>query len=64
MRMLVSVALASLFTALPLRAGALDVGDAAPPFEAESTMGTIRLSDYLGKKHVLLAFYYQDFTGG
>ena len=64
MKMFFSAVLAALFTALPLRAGALDVGDTAPPFEAESTMGTIKLSDYLGKKHVLLAFYFQDFTGG
>ena len=42
----------------------VEVGMKAPDFEAESTMGTIRLSDYLGKKHVLLAVYYKDFTGG
>ena len=42
----------------------VEVGMKAPGFEAESTMGTIRLSDYLGKKHVLLAVYYKDFTGG
>lgn len=39
-----------------------EVGANAPEFEAESTMGTIRLSEYAGKKHVLLAFYYADFT--
>ena len=48
----------------PLIALALDVGDRAPPFEAESTMGTIRLDEYAGRKNVLLAFYYKDFTGG
>lgn len=42
----------------------VEVGDKAPVFEAESTMGTIRLNDYLGKKNVLLAFYYKNFTGG
>ena len=41
-----------------------EVGANAPEFEAESTMGTIRLSEYAGKKHVLLAFYYADFTPG
>jgi peroxiredoxin Q/BCP len=45
-------------------AAAVDVGDKAPEFEAESTAGTIRLSDYAGKKHVVLAFYYKDFTSG
>lgn len=45
-------------------AAAVEVGDQAPEFEAESTMGTIRLADYLGKKNVLLAFYFKDFTSG
>lgn len=38
------------------------VGDKAPEFEAESTQGTVRLADYAGKRHLLLAFYYADFT--
>lgn len=38
--------------------------DRAPDFEAESTEGAIRLADYLGKKNVLLAFYFKNFTGG
>ena len=53
-----------LLTAVPLAALAAETGGKAPDFEAESTMGTIRLSDYLGKKNVLLAFYFQDLTGG
>ena len=53
-----------LCTLVPFSALALEVGQRAPDFEAESTMGTIRLSDYLGKKNVLLAFYFKDFTGG
>ena len=48
----------------PLLAASADVQDKAPDFEAESTKGTIRLADYLGKKNVLLAFYYKNFTGG
>ena len=48
----------------PLLAASADVQDKAPDFEAESTKGTIRLADYLGKKNVLLAFYFKDFTGG
>ena len=40
------------------------VNDRAPVFEAESTKGIIRLADYLGKKNVLLAFYFKNFTGG
>ena len=40
------------------------VNDMASDFEAESTRGTIRLTDYLGKKNVFLAFYFKNFTGG
>ena len=43
---------------------ALDAGDPAPAFEAQSTAGTVKLADYRGKKNVLLAFYLKDFTGG
>ena len=49
------------FTAL---AAAVDIQGKAPVFEAESTTGTIRLADYLGKKNVLLAFYFKNFTPG
>jgi len=48
----------------PLLAASAAVQEKAPDFEAESTKGTIRLSDYLGKKNVLLAFYFKNFTGG
>lgn len=41
---------------------ALEAGDKAPLFKAESTQGTISLNDYLGKKNVVLAFYFADFT--
>jgi len=41
---------------------ALEVGKKAPLFEALSTSGDIRLAEYAGKKHVVLAFYYADFT--
>jgi hypothetical protein len=48
----------------PMLAAAVAVQGKAPDFEAESTMGTIRLADYLGKKNILFAFYFKDFTGG
>jgi peroxiredoxin Q/BCP len=41
---------------------ALEAGDKAPLFKAESTQGTISLADYLGNKNVVLAFYFADFT--
>jgi peroxiredoxin len=46
----------------PARAGALDVGQTAPDFKLASTFGNdIALSDYRGKKWVLLEFYGADF---
>ncbi len=41
---------------------ALQVGDTAPLFEGLSTKGKIRLEDFRGKSHVVLAFYFADFT--
>jgi hypothetical protein len=66
MKKVLPAALALFLAAFPLTAHAagLEVGMKAPEFEAESTMGPVRLIDYLGKKNVLLAVYYKDFTGG
>ena len=46
---------------IPSATEALEVGDKAPDFELPATSGgTIRLSDYLGKKMVLVEFYHTD----
>ena len=43
----------------------LKVGDAAPDFTLRSDQGTtVKLSDFRGKKTVILAFYVLAFTGG
>ncbi len=43
----------------------LKVGDAAPDFAlTDSTGKPVKLSDYKGKKSVVLAFYVLAFTGG
>jgi peroxiredoxin len=43
----------------------LKVGDVAPDFSLTDTDGnTIKLSDFKGKKSVVLAFYVLAFTGG
>jgi cytochrome oxidase Cu insertion factor (SCO1/SenC/PrrC family) len=43
----------------------LKVGDMAPDFTLRSHLGTtVKLSDYRGKKNVILAFYVLAFTGG
>ena len=47
---------------------ALKVGDLAPDFELPAVEGdqrlNIKLSDFRGKKNVVLAFYVLAFTGG
>ena len=49
---------------MPRPAKAVEVGDKAPDFLMHSTMGeTLRLSDFQGKKHVLLFFFLAAFTG-
>ena len=45
-------------------ARAAQVGAEAPLFKADTSSGKITLEDYRGKKNVLLAFYFKDFTGG
>ncbi len=41
------------------------VGDRAPDFSLHSQSGeVVRLSDYIGKKNVVLYFYPKDFTAG
>ena len=43
----------------------LKVGDAAPDFTLRATDGkTYKLSDFKGKKNVVLALYVLAFTGG
>ena len=43
----------------------LKVGDRAPDFVLTDTEGqTVKLSDFRGKKNVVLAFYVLAFTGG
>jgi peroxiredoxin len=48
----------------PLSVRALDVGDKAPNFLTFSTVEeSVRLSDYQGKKNVLLFFFWRAFGG-
>lgn len=43
----------------------LKVGDVAPDFTLTDTSGNqVKLSDFRGKKNVVLAFYVLAFTGG
>jgi len=64
------VCLMMLLFSLPLHAQTagkttLKVGDMAPDFTLPSTAGQpVKLSDFRGKKNVVLAFYPAAFTGG
>ena len=52
-------------SALPVPAAPLNVGDKAPDFTLPDQAGKkVKLSDFLGKKNVVLAFYVLAFTGG
>ncbi len=42
----------------PAVAKAVGLGDKAPLFSAVSDKGEVKLGDYLGKKNVVLAFYF------
>ena len=43
----------------------LKIGDTAPDFALRDTAGKeVKLSDFRGKKNVILAFYVFAFTGG
>jgi peroxiredoxin len=44
---------------------AIQVGDRAPEFALPDGRGnTVALKDFLGRKHVVVAFYPMAFTGG
>jgi len=55
----------ALGSAASARAAGLSVGDKAPDFTLPDQNGNrVKLSDFLGKKNVVLAFYVLAFTGG
>jgi len=62
-----AAAVLALALGVPLasQAATLNVGDKAPDFTLPDQNGKkVKLSDYLGKKNVVLAFYVLAFTGG
>jgi peroxiredoxin len=57
--------LLALASAMLAHAAGLNVGDKAPDFTLPDQGGNkVKLSDFLGKKNVVLAFYVLAFTGG
>jgi thioredoxin-dependent peroxiredoxin len=70
-KLLISLVLLAVFSAAALAQQAsppkthLKVGDPAPDFTLRATDGkTYKLSDFKGKKNVVLAIYVLAFTGG
>jgi peroxiredoxin len=62
--MLAAVLLSIGLWMVPLPAPAVEVGEKAPDFLMHSTVGeSVRLSDYQGKKNVMLFFFLAAFTG-
>jgi len=65
MRTAGSIVALALGSALAAQAATLKVGDKAPDFSLPDQTGKqVKLSDFLGKKNVVLAFYVLAFTGG
>jgi peroxiredoxin len=63
--LLVSTAAAALMGQVNPPKTHLKVGDEAPDFTLPSTTGQpVKLSDFRGKKNVVLAFFPAAFTGG
>ena len=62
MRMTLVLCLAAVLTLAASPGLALSVGDQAPAFTAQSNQGEVSLADYLGKKNVILAFYFAIYT--
>ncbi len=64
-KMRIGVLTIMLGLALAAQAAPLKVGDKAPDFALPDQTGKqVKLSDFLGKKNVVLAFYVLAFTGG
>ena len=65
LRIVVGILLLGLMVPWAAQAAELKVGDKAPDFTLKDTdWKDVKLSDYLGKKNVVLAFYVLAFTGG
>ena len=62
MRVISVIAVFASLMIMPFSSFALEAGDKAPLFEAASTQGKISLAEFQGKKYVVLALYFADFT--
>lgn len=64
-RVMAGAAMLALASTLTAQTGPLKVGDKAPDFTLPDQSGNkVSLSQFTGKKNVVLAFYVLAFTGG
>ena len=65
LRVTMGALLLALAVAWAAPAAPLNVGDKAPDFALPDQSGkSVKLSDFSGKKNIVLAFYVLAFTGG
>jgi len=65
LRVIAGAVLLAVASTLAAQTGPLKVGDKAPDFTLPDQNGNkVSLSQFLGKKNVVLAFYVLAFTGG
>ncbi len=64
MKQYLTMAVMAFQSLFPVSVFGLAVGQPAPDFVAQSTQGPIQLKEYAGKRTVVLAVYYKDFTPG
>jgi len=62
MQRTLALALLALQTLFPATVFPLAAGEKAPLFRAPSTQGPVGIEDFRGKKNVVLAYYFRDFT--
>jgi hypothetical protein len=62
MQKYLTLAVLAIQTLFPAPVFAVAAGEKAPLFRAPSTQGPVGIEDFRGKKNVVLAYYFRDFT--
>lgn len=62
MQIYLALAVLAIQALFPAPVLALVAGEKAPLFRAPSTKGPVSIEDFRGKKNVVLAYYFRDFT--
>ena len=62
MQKYLALAVLAIQALLPGTVFALAAGEKAPLFRAPATQGPVGIEDFRGKRNVVLAYYFRDFT--